>query len=321
MRNDGTYTLTVTFKPGIDLNIAQVLVQNRVNLAQPVLPDLVKRRGVTVKKKSPSQLMIINLSNTGATPERRGASEDAPRIEQLRHDSTARRTRPTGRVSATSPTSASAITRMRLWLDPEKLRRDEARGRAMLSTRSSSRTPRWPPARSASRRRRKGRRSSTRSTPSADSNRRRQFAGNDPEVRSGRQPRRATEGRGAQSSSARSSYDQSCTLDGKPSVALSVYQLPGTNAIETARRVRSQDGGIASAVPGERRLRHRLRHDAVHPGVDRRGVQDAARRRDPGRHRHARVPAVVAGGDHSRWRRCPWPSSAPSRRWPRSATR
>src|SRR3954454_12842113 len=59
--NDGTYTLTVTFKPGTDLNIAQVLVQNRVNLSQPVLPSLVQRRGVTVKKKSPSQLMIVNL--------------------------------------------------------------------------------------------------------------------------------------------------------------------------------------------------------------------------------------------------------------------
>src|SRR4051812_20453083 len=43
--NDGTYTLTVTFKLGTDLDIAQVLVQNRVSLAQPVLPDLVKRRG------------------------------------------------------------------------------------------------------------------------------------------------------------------------------------------------------------------------------------------------------------------------------------
>src|SRR5437763_10363447 len=62
--NDGTYTLTVTFKVGIDLNIAQVLVQNRVNLATPVLPDLVKRRGVTVKKKSPNVLMIINLVAT-----------------------------------------------------------------------------------------------------------------------------------------------------------------------------------------------------------------------------------------------------------------
>src|SRR6266550_3757151 len=59
--NDGVYTLTVTFRPGADLNLAQVMVQNRVALAQPILPDLVKRRGVTVKKKSPSVLMIVNL--------------------------------------------------------------------------------------------------------------------------------------------------------------------------------------------------------------------------------------------------------------------
>src|SRR5438094_10600254 len=39
--NDGAYTLTVTFKLGTDLNIAQVLVQNRVSLAQQVLPSLV----------------------------------------------------------------------------------------------------------------------------------------------------------------------------------------------------------------------------------------------------------------------------------------
>src|SRR5205807_3982342 len=48
--NDGSYTLTITFQPGSDLNIAQVLVQNRVALAEPVLPDLVKRRGISVKK-------------------------------------------------------------------------------------------------------------------------------------------------------------------------------------------------------------------------------------------------------------------------------
>jgi multidrug efflux pump subunit AcrB len=59
--NDGTYTLTVTFKNGVDLNMAQVLVENRESLADPVLPDLVKRRGVSVKKKSPSVLMIVNL--------------------------------------------------------------------------------------------------------------------------------------------------------------------------------------------------------------------------------------------------------------------
>src|SRR5580700_6540810 len=48
--NDGTYTLDVTFKLGTDPNMAQVLVQNRVVIAQPTLPDIVKAIGVTVKK-------------------------------------------------------------------------------------------------------------------------------------------------------------------------------------------------------------------------------------------------------------------------------
>src|SRR5919205_370133 len=59
--NDGTYTLTVTFKLGVDLNLAQVLVQNRVNLALPQLPDVVKQTGVTTKKRSPDILLIVSL--------------------------------------------------------------------------------------------------------------------------------------------------------------------------------------------------------------------------------------------------------------------
>ncbi len=59
--NDGAYTLTVTFALGTDLNIAQVLVQNRVQLAMPVIPDVVQLQGVAVKKKSPSIMMIVNL--------------------------------------------------------------------------------------------------------------------------------------------------------------------------------------------------------------------------------------------------------------------
>src|ERR1700719_2564044 len=45
--NDGTYSLTVTFQHGVDLNIAQVLVQNRVSLAQPILPNMVQRKGIS----------------------------------------------------------------------------------------------------------------------------------------------------------------------------------------------------------------------------------------------------------------------------------
>ncbi len=59
--NDGTYSLTISFKVGTDLNMAQVLVQNRVALATPVLPDVVKQVGVTVKKRSPDLMFIINL--------------------------------------------------------------------------------------------------------------------------------------------------------------------------------------------------------------------------------------------------------------------
>src|ERR1051325_8345533 len=59
--NDGSYSLDVTFQLGTDLNMAQVLVQNRVAIAQPTLPDVVKAIGVTVKKRSPDILLVFNL--------------------------------------------------------------------------------------------------------------------------------------------------------------------------------------------------------------------------------------------------------------------
>src|SRR2546421_5110367 len=57
--NDGSYTLTVTFQPGVNLNFAQVLVQNRINLALPLLPDVVKQAGVTTRKRTPDILMVV----------------------------------------------------------------------------------------------------------------------------------------------------------------------------------------------------------------------------------------------------------------------
>ena len=59
--NDGTYNLTVTFRLGMDTDMAQVLVQNRVSLALPVIPALVQNEGISVKKMSPNTLMIVNL--------------------------------------------------------------------------------------------------------------------------------------------------------------------------------------------------------------------------------------------------------------------
>src|SRR6201998_2762524 len=58
---DGSYNLDVTFALGTDVNMAQVLVQNRVAIATPTLPDVVKNIGVTVKKQSPDILLAVSL--------------------------------------------------------------------------------------------------------------------------------------------------------------------------------------------------------------------------------------------------------------------
>jgi multidrug efflux pump len=59
--NDGAYVLTVTFDLGTDLKLALVQVQNRVQLAMPQLPSQVQLQGVNIKKKTPAILMAVNL--------------------------------------------------------------------------------------------------------------------------------------------------------------------------------------------------------------------------------------------------------------------
>ena len=59
--NDGAYTLTVTFKLGTDLKLALVQVQNRVQLAMPQMPDQVQQQGINIKKKTPNILLAVNL--------------------------------------------------------------------------------------------------------------------------------------------------------------------------------------------------------------------------------------------------------------------
>src|SRR6476659_2306513 len=111
--NDGVYMLTVTFRPGTDLNLAQVLVQNRVALAQPILPELVQRRGVTVKKKSPTVLMIVNLFSPDGTRDNLYLSNYA--TIQLRDELS--RLAGVGDISFLGQRDYS----MRVWLDPERL--------------------------------------------------------------------------------------------------------------------------------------------------------------------------------------------------------
>jgi len=64
--SDGTMSLIVTFETGTDPDMANVLTQNRVSLAQPKLPEEVRRLGVTVKKQSSDILLLVNLRSEGA---------------------------------------------------------------------------------------------------------------------------------------------------------------------------------------------------------------------------------------------------------------
>src|SRR5438309_588358 len=111
--NDGSYNLTVTFKPGVNLNFAQVLVQNRVNLALPSLPDVVKQTGVTTRKRSPDILLIVSMYSPDKSRGNLFLSNYATiqlKDELLRVDGV-------GDVFLFGQQDYA----MRIWVDPEKL--------------------------------------------------------------------------------------------------------------------------------------------------------------------------------------------------------
>src|SRR5262249_4788950 len=64
--SDGSYSLTVTFKIGMNINFAQILVQNRVSSALASLPQAVQAQGVTVQQKSTAILMFVTLTSPDA---------------------------------------------------------------------------------------------------------------------------------------------------------------------------------------------------------------------------------------------------------------
>jgi multidrug efflux pump subunit AcrB len=75
--NDGTYTLHVVFPEDADANMMQILVQNRVALALPLLPDAVQQRGITVRKKSPGAILIVILRSPDGSRNVRDLSNEA----------------------------------------------------------------------------------------------------------------------------------------------------------------------------------------------------------------------------------------------------
>ncbi|MGX1113759.1 HAE1 family hydrophobic/amphiphilic exporter-1 [Pseudoalteromonas sp. MBR-15] len=111
--NNGTANITVYFKVGTDTDIAQVNVQNRVALAEAGLPEEVKRQGVSVKKKSSSMLLGINLYS----------SKDNIDAIFLSNYATNYLTEPLGRINgvASAEVMGEQTYSMRLWLRPDRM--------------------------------------------------------------------------------------------------------------------------------------------------------------------------------------------------------
>ena len=112
--SDGSYKLTVTFEVGTNLDIAQVLVQNRVKLAEPNLPEDVKRQGVNTKKKSTNIIMFISLFS----PKGRYDELFLTNYATLRIRDELSRVAGVGEVMVFPQSDYS----MRVWLDPYQLR-------------------------------------------------------------------------------------------------------------------------------------------------------------------------------------------------------
>src|ERR1700734_3806079 len=111
--SNGQLTITVTFKLGTDLDKAQVLVQNRVAIATPQLPDEVQRNGVVIRKNSPDILMVVFMLSPDDSHDQLYISNYAllqVRDQLLRLDGI-------GDIQIFGARDYS----MRLWLDPDKI--------------------------------------------------------------------------------------------------------------------------------------------------------------------------------------------------------
>jgi HAE1 family hydrophobic/amphiphilic exporter-1 len=112
--SDGSYSLTVTFKIGTDLDAAQILVQNRVATALSQLPQAVQAQGVTVQKRSTAILLFVTLTS----PDDRYDSLYLANYATINLKDELARLPGVGNVNV----FGSGQYSMRIWLDPEKLK-------------------------------------------------------------------------------------------------------------------------------------------------------------------------------------------------------
>ena len=236
--SDGSYTLTVTFEVGTDLDIAQVLVQNRVALATSKLPEEVRREGINTKKKSTNIILLISLSSESGQYDELFLSNYAT----LRLRDELSRIPGVGDVSIFPSSDYS----MRVWLDPEQLKSRQITTQDVLDAIGEQNVQvaagqiGQPPA------------------PAGQSF---QFAVNvlgrlsDVEqfeqiiVKTGEGGRITRLEDVARIELGGKTYDITSRLNASPSASILIYQLPGANALDVAKQIYSKMDEMARLFP------------------------------------------------------------------------
>lgn len=248
--NDGTMTLDVTFRLGTDIDEAQVLVQNRVAIAEAKLPDEVKRQGVTTKKKSPSILMCVNLISEPGGYDQLYLSNYA--TIQVK-DSLSRLTG-VGDVTFLGARDYA----MRVWLDPEELAARNMTASDVLKALQEQNVQvaagriGQPPVPS-------GQDFQLTINTLGRLLNAEQFdnivvkRGANQEIVLLRDVGRTELGA--------KNYDVSSYLDGQPCVTMAVFQLPGSNALSTASAVREEMERLKARFP--KGLDYRIVYDTT----------------------------------------------------------
>ena len=235
---DGSLTITVTFKTGTDLDAAQVLVQNRVAIAQPRLPEEVQRLGVVTRKTSPDFLMIVNLQSSDGSLDRGYISNYA--LTQVRDRLS--RIDGVGDVRLFGARDYS----MRVWIDPGRAAAlNLTAGEIVAALRAqnvqvAAGTLAQPPSATGSAFQLNVETQGRLTDP-------KQFG--DVVIRSdpdGRQVRVSDVARvelGAQD------YGTNTYLSGKPTVIVGVFQRPGSNALAAAEAVGAEMKAMSARFP------------------------------------------------------------------------
>ena len=284
--NDGAYSLTVTFKLGMDSDMAQVLVQNRVSLALPVIPILVQNEGINVKKMSPNTMMIVNL----ISPDDRYDSTFLSNYATIYLKDELGRLPGVAGITYLGQRDYS----LRAWLNPDKLAAlnlsamDVVTAISQQNLQVAAGQIGQPPTTRAQQFQLtintlgrltdpeqfadiivkagggKGQGSGSGSQGAGAANGESTVASltPDPSVAPVPQSTGIVRLRDvARVELGSQQYDQSCTLDGRPSVALSIYQLPGSNALDTARGVYAKMQELKTRFPDG--LEYRIVYDTT----------------------------------------------------------